>query len=235
MFIFYRVNRKIPLFFMALIIIASGFYRLSSYSAKQAFLKQKPIYQGSDARKYVSFAVNVDWGEEYLPQMLTLFDKYKIKGTFFLTGRWAQNNPKLVVKISKAGHEIGNHGFSHPHVNNLKLDDNIKEIKQTSEIIYNLTKKQTRYFAPPYGEYNEVVLEAAQRLKHRTILWTVDTLDWQNPPPEWITSRVVTRVHNGAIILMHPTNTIVKALPEIIQGLTDQGYQVVPLEKLIVQ
>ncbi|MDH7576706.1 MAG: polysaccharide deacetylase family protein [Bacillota bacterium] len=233
MWIFYRFKLKQLLFFVVIVILTLGLYRLTNYSAEQTFQDQKPFYQGSNARKSVSFTVNVDWGEEYLPQILTLFDKHQIKGTFFLTGRWAQNNPQLVLKIAKAGHEIGNHGFSHPHVNNLKLEDNIKEIEQTSEIIYDLTKKRTKFFAPPYGEYNEVVLEAARRLNHRTILWTVDTLDWQNPPPEWITSRVLSKVHNGAIILMHPTASIAKALPEIFKGLADQDYQIEPLEKLI--
>lgn len=66
-------------------------------------------------------------------------------------------------------------------------------------------------------------------------MWTVDTLDWQNPPPEWIVSRVLVRIHNGAIVLMHPTSSTVKALPELIQGLEAQGYQVKPLGKLIPQ
>ncbi|NPV28262.1 MAG: polysaccharide deacetylase family protein [Firmicutes bacterium] len=215
------------------VAFCSGLYVLTNHSAEKTFLDRRPIYQGNNARKSVAFTVNVDWGEEHLPQMLAVFDKHKIKATFFVTGRWARNNPQLVRKVARAGHEIGNHSFSHPHVNNLNLEDNIKEIAQTAEIIYDLTKRKTKFFAPPYGEYNEVVLEAARRLNHRTILWTVDTLDWQKPPPEWITSRVLTRVHNGAIILMHPTASTVKALSEIIQSLAAQDYQIEPLEKLI--
>ncbi|HAA90294.1 MAG TPA: polysaccharide deacetylase [Peptococcaceae bacterium] len=192
-----------------------------------------PIYQGDPARKYVAFTVNVDWGGEYLPQMLSLFEEHEIKGAFFLTGRWVSENPELTKKIAESGHEIGNHGYSHPHVNNLSLEENIEEIKKTSEIIYQLTGEKTRFFAPPYGEYNEVVLKAAEKTGHQTVMWTVDTLDWKNPPHEWIVSRVLARLHNGAIILMHPTAPTLKALPGIIAGIRDQGYQVKPLEILV--
>lgn len=167
-------------------------------------------------------------------QMLSIFEKSNIKATFFLTGRWAQEHPQLVKKIALAGHEIGNHGFSHPHVNDLTVEDNVKEISLTSDVIYRISKQRTKFFAPPYGEFNENVLKAAQKTNHLTILWTVDTVDWKNPPNEWVVSHVLNNVKNGAIILMHPTAVTVNILPEIIKGIIDQGYSIVPLEKLIL-
>jgi probable sporulation protein (polysaccharide deacetylase family) len=220
--------------FMLVFFLVSGFliYHLVGAN-KEASKVLSPIYQGDPARKVVAFTINVDWGEEYLPQILSLFEEHKIKGTFFLTGRWVGENPELAKRIAGSGHEIGNHGYSHPHVNNLSLEKNIEEIKKTSAVIYQITGKKTRFFAPPYGECNEIVLKAAEKTGHQTILWTVDTLDWKNPPPEWIVSRVLGRLHNGAIILMHPTASTLEALPEVIAGIKAQGYQVQPLEILV--
>lgn len=233
MFVFLGSKKKI-LCFIGIIFLLVTCICIILYSSEMVFQHQKPIYQGDESKKCVAFTVNVDWGEEYLDRMLTFFDKNGVKATFFLSGRWAGEHPQLVRKMAKSGHEIGNHGFSHPHVNELSLSENIEEIEKTQDVISRLTQKDTKYFAPPYGEFNEVVLEAAAKTKHKVILWTVDTIDWQKPPPETIISRVLSNAHNGAIILMHPTEPTLKALPEICKELVKQGYQIVPLEKLIV-
>lgn len=229
MFIFFR---KIQLLYLLVFIgLLSIFCVINScFFCSHVF---QPIYQGNTARKWVAFTVNVDWGEEYLDELLRLFDKNRIPATFFVTGRWASKNPAYLKKIAEQGHEIGNHGYSHPHVNNLTLVENIEEINKTSDVILKITGKRSRFFAPPYGEFNETVLKAAQQTNHKTILWTIDTIDWQKPEPSWIVSRVLANIHNGAIILMHPTLQTIQALPAIIRGLSEQGYQVVPLEKLI--
>ena len=109
----------------------------------------------------------------------------------------------------------------------------MEEIQKTSNAIHRAAQRKTRYFAPPYGEFNDTVLEAASKTGHQVILWTVDTVDWQKPPPSEIVSRVFDGIENGAIILMHPTEQTNEALPKMIKGLREQGYQIVPLEKLI--
>lgn len=230
MFIFFK-KKELFLFFIMIIGLLGSICFINYYlSNNQVF---NPIYEGNNAKKWAALTVNVDWGEEHLDEMLKLFDKNGIKVTFFVTGRWAKTNPLYVKKMADGGHEIGNHGFSHPHVNNLTLRENIEEINKTSEVILRITGKHTRFYAPPYGEFNDTVLKAAQQTGHKTVLWTVDTVDWQKPDPSIIISRVLENVHNGAIILMHPTPQAIQALPAIFQGLSEQGYQVVPLEKLI--
>lgn len=230
MFIFYR-KKQLLLFFIVVIGLFASICSIGRYVAYQQVFK--PIYQGNNAKKWVAFAVNVDWGEEYLDEMLKFFAKNRIKATFFITGRWAEANPDHVRKIANGGHEIGNHGYSHPHVNNLTLSENIEEINKTSDIILKIIKRRTKLYAPPFGEFNDTVLKAAHQTNHKTVLWTVDTIDWQKPDPAVITSRVLENVHNGAIILMHPTSQVNQALPDIFRGLSGQGYQVVPLENLI--
>lgn len=232
MFVFFWRKKKVLIFlagaiFTAICICMSAFY------SEQVFQQKKPVYQGDPAKKQVAITVNVDWGGECLPGMLDIYRENKVKATFFISGRWAEEHPQLVQKIARSGHEIGNHGYSHPHVNDLSREENLEEIEKTARIIRKITEQKTRYFAPPYGEFNDTVLDAVSRTKHQVILWTVDTVDWQKPPPATIVSRVLTGVHNGSIILMHPTEQTIQALPEMINGLRKQGYQIVTLEKLI--
>lgn len=233
MFCFFLGEKKEAAFLAGAVFLLILILSTASYSAEMVFRNQIPVYQGDPGKKRVAFTVNVDWGEEYIPKMLDLFEDNGIKATFFLSGRWAEEHPQLVRAIAQGGHEIGNHGFSHFHVNELSLSENIEEIRKTQGVISRLAQKKTRYYAPPYGEFNEVVLEAAAKTRHKVILWTIDTIDWEKPPPETIVSRVLSNVHNGAIILMHPTAPTLQALSEICKGLEEQGYQIAPLEKLI--
>jgi probable sporulation protein (polysaccharide deacetylase family) len=232
-FVFFWRKNRIVLAAVVFLLLAACLYT-AAFTSEQVFKGSgKPIYQGDSSKKQVSITVNVDWGEEHLPLMLDILQENRAKATFFVSGRWAEEHPKMVLKIAGLGHEIGNHGFSHPHVNDLDLDNNIKEIEQTRQAINKAARKKTRYFAPPYGEFNDTVLQAASKTKHQVILWTVDTVDWQKPSPAEIVSRVTENAQNGAIILMHPTEQTNNALPEMIKKLRGKGYQIVPLEKLI--
>lgn len=192
-----------------------------------------PIYQGSSDKRQIALTVNVYWGEEYLPQMLKIMDENNVKATFFIGGQWAEKYPQLLKKISEAGHEIGSHGYSHPHPDQLSKSGNMREIMRSEKIIMRITGQKPKLFAPPYGERGETVLAAAEELGYQCILWSIDTIDWQHPPPEMIVKRVTKKVHNGAIILMHPTAPSIKALPEILKVLKNNGYQFVTVSQLI--
>lgn len=216
---------------MAAVLVAGAMTPV--WCGRPAVTRGAPITGGSAARKRVAITVNVDWGGEYLPEMLSILKQRDVSATFFITGRWAQLNGDLVRAIAAAGHEIGNHGFSHPHVNELSLDENVEEIREAEDILFSLTNRHTSFFAPPYGEYNDTVIDAASRSHLRLVLWSIDTVDWQNPAPEWIVDRVRGMAHNGAIILMHPCPVTIKALPQVIDSLRKQGYEIAPLEKLL--
>lgn len=233
--IFIIYARKLSILFILIFILAIGAIGigLTCHQSRYVFKAEAPIVQGNSANKSISISINVDWGQEYIPELLEILCQHHVRATFFITGRWAQVNGQLVQQIVYRGQDIGNHGFSHPHVNDLTLDENMDEIRQTEEVLYKLTKQHTKFYAPPYGEYNETVLDAAARSNLRTVLWSIDTVDWQNPTPQWIIARVQRMSHNGAIILMHPTPATVKALPDILTTLAGQGYEIVSLEKLL--
>jgi probable sporulation protein (polysaccharide deacetylase family) len=199
---------------------------------KPTFAPKSPIFQGSPEEKKIALTCNVAWGNEELPKMLEIFAKYDLKVTFFLEGRWAENFPELAKQLAE-NHEIGNHGYGHKHHNSLSLEKNKEEIRQGQEAIKKSTGVTTLLFAPPYGEWSEKVVDAAGQLDHLTIMWSIDTIDWQRPSPAVIHQRVVGKAHNGAIVLMHPVKQTVEALPGIIEQLQGDGYKLVTVSELL--
>lgn len=192
----------------------------------------EPIFQGNTGTKVVALTVNVDWGEEYLPAMLTEFQKSNCKVTFFVTGRWAEKNPDMLKQMAQAGHSIQNHGYRHVHFNALSSADVGTEIKKAEDIIFNITGQKSTFFASPYGEYNSRLVKAVNDIGYQYIMWSADTIDWQKPEPETIVNRVMKKVHNDAIILMHPTEPTVKALPAMLKQLQAQEYQMVTINEI---
>ena len=193
----------------------------------------EPVYRGNPERPYVSLAINVDWGQEILPKMLDVLDQHQVAATFFLTGRWAQANPALAKMIASRGHEIGNHGYWHAHPNSLSAKDLEKLIVDNENLLDELTGQSNKLFAPPYGEFNERGLATAASLGYRTILWSLDTRDWQDPSPQEIVNRIVPKAENGSIILMHPKANTVQALPQLIKGLREKNLRLVPVGELL--
>lgn len=179
----------------------------------------------------ISLTINVDWGEEYIPDLLSVLSAYQVPATFFLTGRWADNHPDLTGEIAAAGHEIGNHGYSHSSPNASSIEEIQTEITRTEQAIYQATGTVTRLYAPPSGECEEHVVQAAEQAGYFTILWSVDTIDWQKPDPETILQRVRTKIHGGAIILAHPTASTVEALGSMIEELEAEGYEFVTVSE----
>lgn len=191
----------------------------------------EPYRAGSAESDTVSLAINVDWGEEYLPDMLNILAENDICITFFLTGRWCENNPDLARTIAGAGHEIGNHGYSHKSPNNSSIEQIKEEISRTEQAVEQATGIKTRLYAPPSGEEREHVLQAAEQAGYHTILWSIDTIDWQKPDAGTIVRRVQSKLQGGAIILAHPTACMLAALPLVIEEVQAEGYTFVPVSE----
>lgn len=200
---------------------------------RQAAAVLEPIYRGSADTKAVALAINVDWGEDIIPEMLQLFEKEEIQATFFITGRFASKFPDVIREIDAHGHEIGNHGYSHNHPDRTGFADNQLEISRTEEALKKIISSPAKLYAPPYGECSSPVVEAAEKLGYKTIMWTVDTVDWKGGTAAGIADKVVNKAQNGAIILMHPKPVTLDALPIMIKELKAQGYQFEKISQII--
>jgi peptidoglycan/xylan/chitin deacetylase (PgdA/CDA1 family) len=202
----------------------------------------KPIEQVKTDQKVMALTINVDWGEEYISAILDALDKGKASATFFVTGRWAKKHPELLKSMASRGHQIENHGYSHPHPDHLSVGSNQEEIIKTERIIEGIIGRKTRFYAPPYGEKGVSGLRAADELGYQTILWTLDTVDWRgDSTAEIIAKRVLNPAiqfgikpnKSGAIVLMHPKENTVKALPVILDQLTREGFVLQTIDGLI--
>lgn len=192
-----------------------------------------PIYKGAEDDKEIAFACNVVWGNDYLPEMLRILRENQIKITFFIGGDWASKYPEDLKAIYKEGHEIGNHGENHKKQSLLNIEQNNREILKAEESIKNVTGVKTNLFAPPYGDVNETVVTSAEKLGYKVIMWSIDTIDWNTKDYAKIIERVEKKQHNGAIVLMHPTEVTVKALPEMITKLKENGYEISTVSEVL--
>ena len=215
------------------LIIASLFFVDNLYISLNDQKDTEPIFHGNIDQNKVAFVCNVFWGEEFLPDMLKTLEDNNVHITFFIGGTWAKDNPDILKNIVEKGHEVANHSYNHPHPNTLSKDKNKEQILKAETIIQQITGVKTSLYAPPYGEYNDVVLNAAQELDYKTIMWSIDTIDWKRPPSEIVKSRVLKKIHNGAIVLMHPTKPTKKALPELLKELREKGYIITTVSDVI--
>lgn len=180
-------------------------------------------YNGDKSSDKVSLMVNVYWGTEYLDSMLESFDKYNVKTTFFIGGCWAGKNNEMLKKIASKGHEIANHGYYHKDHKKLNEEQNRNEIVMTQELIEGILGAKTNLFAPPSGSFNVRTLKVADSLGYKTIMWSLDTIDWRDKNTQIIYKRATEKTKGGDLILMHPTLNTAQALDDILKTLRDKG------------
>lgn len=185
-----------------------------------------PIYRGNPEKPTISFMINVAWGTEYLDSILKTLSKEHVKATFFLDGSWLSKNKEMANRIVEEGHEIGNHAYSHPNMSNLTDARIREEIEKTESLIKEITGQPSQFLAPPSGDYDQRVVDIAYEMNLSTVLWTLDTIDWQKPSKETIINRIVPKVDNGYLILMHPTQSTAEALPELIKEIKEKGLKI---------
>lgn len=186
----------------------------------------EPYYCGDGNQNNVSLMINVYWGSEYIESVLEILKKDDIKTTFFVGGLWANKETELLHRIVANGHEIGNHGYTHKMHSNLTQEQNYNEIKKCHEIVLAHTGINMNLFAPPSGDFNNTTLRVADALKYKTIMWSKDTIDWRDHNTKLIVKRATNNLKNGDLILMHPTEHTVQALPEIIEYCNKNDFKI---------
>lgn len=172
---------------------------------------------------------------KYTEKILQVLDKYGIKATFFAIGENITYYPEAFQKIKEAGHEIGNHTFSHPHLQQKDPTTLEQEIEKAEEMMS--FSNENKLFRPPEGVCSDTVCRVASQMGYTIILWTVDTRDWSHPAPDAIIQNVKTNVKSGDIILFHdyiaaPSPTP-EALDKLIPLLLAKGFRFVTVSELI--
>lgn len=174
------------------------------------------------------------WGNEDTQTLIDILGKYNIKATFFVVGSWVDKYPESVKALHDAGHEIMNHSDTHPHMTQLSADQMNTEVNSCSDKIEAITGVRPTLFRPPYGDYNDKVVSTLRDSGYFTIQWDVDSHDWMNKGSENVVSRVLSKTQPGSILLFHnAAKDTPPALPTIIDGLIKEGYEFLPVSKII--
>lgn len=202
----------------------------SSNSSK----KLLPIYNVDTKEKKVSLTMNCAWNADDIDSILKILKDNNVKITFFMVGDWIDKYPEAVKKIADSGNEIGSHSNTHPHVNNLSYEENISEIEKSNDKIEKITGKRTNLYRPPYGEYNNTVIKAANDKGYYSIQWSQDTLDYSGITGNEMWNRIKDKLKLGDIILMHNgTKHTADSLDMIIKNIKEKGLEIVPISELI--
>ncbi len=207
-----------------------------AYASNSTTKRKIPIYSVETEQKVVSLSFDAAWGSDDTDLLLKILKDEDVKATFFLCGYWVKKYPDVVKKIAEEGHDIGNHGDTHAHGAQLSKEQNKAEIQGVHDKVKELLGIDINLFRPPYGEYNNTVIEAADELSYYTIQWDVDSWDWMKKGVEFEINHVLNHknLKNGSILLFHnDTRDTPEALPSIIKGLKEKGYSFLPISQLI--
>ena len=189
-------------------------------------------------------AITFDDGpcDPYTERILGMLEKHNVKATFFMIGRNVERFPEIARRVVDAGHEIGNHTYTH---SSLVLDTPRRiavELEKGEGAIKSSTGVSTRMFRPPYGANTRWILTQALRRGYIIAKWSVNAGDWGKASAERIARRTLARVGNGAIILMHDGTSFrrnnhggqtVTALDDIVVALKSRGYRLVTISELL--
>ena len=193
-----------------------------------------PIYKVKTEENKVALTMNCAWSAEDIDRILETLEKNEVKITFFIVGEWAEKYPETVKKIYEAGHEIGTHSNTHPHVEQLSAEKNLEEIKLGVEKVQKITGEKTRLYRTPYGEYNDTVINTARENGCYTIQWNIDTLDYKGLTGDEMWGRIKEKLQKGSIILTHNgTEHTADSLDMLLKNIKTNGYQVTTVSDLI--
>lgn len=220
---------------VAAVIVTTGFYGLG-FGTVFGEGKKLPIYSVDTNEKKIAISFDCAWGNDHTKPILDILDQYNVKTTFFMVQFWAEKFPGDVAEIAKRGHEIGNHSSTHPNMAKLSVEEIGKELKGSEDAIVKITGQKPTLFRPPFGAYNNNLIEICEANGYYIIQWDVDSLDWKDITAEQIIDRVTRSVKPGSIVLFHNNAEHVEEyLPNILKKLQSDGYEIVPIGKLIMK
>ncbi len=224
----------------AALLALSGLAVAQDPAPKPAAAPKPPRPQVSYSSVYTGgneIAITFDDGPSRTetPRLLDMLAKRNIKATFYVLGQRVRDNPAIARRIVEEGHEIANHSWDHPNLSKLSEAAVRRQLQQTRDAVYAATGVRTKTFRPPYGAFTESQRQWAFReFGYKTILWSVDPLDWKRPGSGVITQRILAGTQAGGIVLAHDIHKMtVDAMPATLDGLKAKGFRFVTVAELL--
>ncbi len=234
----------------ALALIAFVGYELFEQPTNQIF--GRTLTHGPTNERVVALTYDDGPNPPYTNRILQVLERERVHATFFLVGRAAQAYPRVVEREVRDGDAIGNHTWDHPHLIVMRRTDVRASLQRTDAAIYRAAHVHTRLMRPPFGARDWIVMQVAKRLGYTVVMWSVPLArDWDYPPPHVIAQRILPRVSDGSIIVLHDGNRgqlcaskhlnphvcdrsqDIEATRIIIDALKRDGYRFVTIPQLI--
>lgn len=215
---------------------------LSAYGLNSAGLevsatfqnRKIPIYSVDTSENKIAISFDAAWGADKTREIMSICDSYGVKATFFLVGFWVEEYPDMVKEIYNNGFEIGLHSNTHPDMTKLSKKEIKQELETNISLIEELTGFRPMLFRPPYGYYNNDLIDVCESMGISCIEWSVDSLDWKGLSAGEISGRVTTQSKNGSIVLFHNnSDNILDGLKMVLEYFRLNETQVVPIGDLI--
>ena len=187
-------------------------------------------YLGDTSQKMIYLTFDAGYENGCTEKILDILQKHNVKAAFFLVGNYMEQNADLVRRMVADGHIVGNHTMHHPDMS--KIQDKAtfqKELQDLEALYLDITgEKMAKFYRPPQGLYSEENLQMAKELGYKTVFWSLAYVDWNNdsqPTAEQAFSKLLPRIHHGAVVLLHSTSkTNAEILDELLTRWKDMGY-----------
>ena len=207
---------------------------------------QPDIYRtGNPKTRQVAITFDDGPSREFTPAILDILREYNVPATFFLVGVHVEQYPDIARRIAEEGHGIGNHTYRHITMATASNKTLYEEVIKATTVIAQTTGEYPKYIRPPRGVYDARFRRLSHVLGQKIVLWTMSTRDWRyGTSTQAIVKRAVSQAKGGDIILFHDSGALVRneggdrsatvrALPLVIEGLRQRGFEIVPLEHLL--
>ena len=204
----------------------------------QELAKYDAAYLGNTEEKVIYLTFDAGYENGCTGKILDVLKNHNAPAAFFLVGNYIEKNPDLVRRMVKEGHIVGNHTMHHPDMSKISdMASFTKELKDLEKLYYDTTGQEiSKYYRPPQGIYSEENLKMAQQLGYKTVFWSLAYVDWNNdaqPSHQQAYEKLLPRVHNGAVLLLHSTSqTNAEILNELLTRYEEMGYRFASIDEL---
>lgn len=205
-----------------------------SVSGEKAVPEQNTVSGENAVPEHKVVALTFDDGPHpvYTQRLLDGLAERKVHATFFVVGQNIPGNEELIARMDREGHLIGNHTYDHVKICDMSGEKACEEVSKTSELVYEITGKNTEFVRPPFGAWNKKMECSFVMIP---VLWDVDPLDWTTKNAPQVVRRVIKDVKDGDIVLLHDFYaSSVEAALEIVDKLQAEGYEFVTVDRLIL-
>lgn len=196
------------------------------------------VYIGDTSEKTIYLTFDAGYENGYTAGILETLKKHHVKAAFFLVGNYIKTSPDLVRQMVTDGHIVGNHTMTHPDMGAIAEEDAFRQELEGLEQLYQDTTGQElpKFYRPPQGKFSISNLKMAQKLGYTTVFWSLAYADWlndQQPTHEEAFDKLLPRIHNGAVVLLHSTSqTNCEILDELLTRWEEMGYRFGTLDEL---